>query len=156
MTTDGVENTKKKKSWNAFKTPDGDAEMLSAAKYGAVVSGYLGLSYLIQIAFVYWGGKDTFRDVGLTTLISDIVGFILATFLTWRILVRQPLWAAIFVAFWFAIELFMKVAAIINGEQKTNAGWIFILAAITAAAILGVRGSWKLRQARRSALVTQI
>jgi len=28
------------------------------------VSGYLGLSYLIQIIFVYGSGKDTFGDRG--------------------------------------------------------------------------------------------
>jgi hypothetical protein len=38
---------------------------LSEAKFGAASSGYLALSYLIQIAYVYWDGKDTFGNIGL-------------------------------------------------------------------------------------------
>jgi hypothetical protein len=146
-----IEGTKHKKSWNPFQKLDGDAEILSAAKSGVVVSGFLGLSYVLQVAFVYWGGKDTFGNVGLSTLIADVIGIILAAFLTWRIWARQPLWAAVFVALWFSVEMVMKGAAIVSGQQKTNAGWIFMFAALAAAAILGVRGSWKLRQSRRLA-----
>ena len=141
MVTDGIEETRK---------------ALSEAKFGAVISGYLALSYLIQIAYVYSGGKDTFGNIGLTTLISDIVGIIVAAFLTWRILVRQPLWAAIIVALWFAAEMVGKIAAIASGEQHINVnassiGIIIMLMAFAVGAIVQVWGSWKLRLLRRSA-----
>jgi hypothetical protein len=45
----------------------------------------------------------------------------------------------------------MKIAAIASGMQRTNVGYVFMFAAMTAAAVLSVRGSWKLRALRRSA-----
>jgi hypothetical protein len=151
MATEEAGAAGKRESWNPFQKLESQAESLSAAKSGAVVGGFLILSYLVQIASVYWGGKDTFGNVGLPTLISDILGVVSAAFLTWRILVRQPLWASIVVGAWFALELAMKIAAIASGMQRTNVGYVFMFAAMTAAAVLSVRGSWKLRALRRSA-----
>jgi hypothetical protein len=142
---------KKSRGWNPFQKLEDEAEARSAAKAGAIVSGYLGLSYVLQTVSVYSTGKDTFGQTGYGTFIGDLFGVALAAFLTWRILARRPLWAAIAAALWYAIELGFKLVVVFSGEQRTNVGWIFMFVAIGAAAILGVRGSWKLRRLRRAA-----
>jgi hypothetical protein len=150
MSQTGAETAKRRFGWNPFQRLDGEGEARSAAKVGAVVSGYLILSYLIQIAFVYSNGKDTFGDEGIAVLISDTIAVAFAAILTWRILAAQPLWAAIVVFIWYVVELAMKVLAIASGAQTTNAGWIIMFLALSAGAILSVRGSWRLRVLRRS------
>ena len=147
-----VEEVPKKKnnSWNPFQKLEGEAEILGAAKSGVFVSGYLALSYVLQIAMLYYGGKDTFGNEGMATLITDIIALLLAVFLAWRIWKVQPLWAAIFVAAWFALEMALKIEVIVSGAQRTNIGYVVMFAALTLATILGVRGSWKLKKLRRA------
>ena len=146
--------TKKPNRFNPFRKLEGEPDARSAAKNGALVGGYLALSYLIQAALVYWGGKDGFGNTGMETLIADGIGILFGMFLVWRILVRQPLWAAILVAVWFGIEVAAKIIAIVEGTQRTNVGYVFMFIALVAAVILSLRGSWTLRALRRSALRT--
>ena len=127
---------------------------MAAAKSGAVVAGFLGISYAIQIAALCFEGKDTFGGEGLYAVVIDLIALTLSIFLAWRIVLRQPLWASILVAVWFAVELMMKIAVIASGSQQTNPGFIFMFAALAAGAVLAVRGSWKLRAIRRSRAVT--
>jgi hypothetical protein len=152
MTTDTPEKPKKHSFWNPLHPLETPEEMLIAAKSGVWVCGFLAVSYVLQLAFIYGTGKDTFgTEGGLTTLISDTIGIALAAFLAWRIWARQGFWSAAFVGFWFAVELFFKVEAIASGQQRTNIGWIIMFAALTVTSIVSVRGSWKLRALRRSA-----
>ena len=144
------ERKSKWKSWNPFQKLAGESEALKAAKSGAVVGGYLSLSYLIQAALVYWSGKDAFGNTGMETLIADAMGIVFGAFLAWRILVRQPLWAAILVAVWFGIELVAKLIVIVETHPTANGGYL-LMVIMVAATILAVRGSWALRVLRRSA-----
>ena len=139
------------KSWNPFQKLTGEAEASSAAKTGAIVGGYLSLSYLIQTALVYWGGQDAFGNTGMETLIADVMGIVFGAFLAWQILVRQPLWAAILVGVWVGVEIAMKLMFMAETHHTPNAGGLFLMFALVAATILAVRGSWALRVLRRSA-----
>ena len=142
---------KEKLGWNPFQRVRDEHEARSATKSGGIVSGFLVLSYLIQIAFLYGWNTDTFGNVGAVVLIVDIIAVVIASFLTWRIFVAQPFWATILVAIWFYVELAMKIAAIASGEQKTNGGWVIMFLALFAGTILSIRGGWKLRKLRRLA-----
>ncbi|MBX9585741.1 MAG: hypothetical protein K2X50_00640 [Gammaproteobacteria bacterium] len=151
INTNEVKTVKKSKNWNPFQKLDGEKEALDAAKSGVVVGIYITLSYVIQVAFIYGTGKDTFGNPGPTTLlIAAVITIMFAAFLTWRIWVRQPLWASIIVAIWFSLELAIKVGAIVSGVQNTNVGWILMFLALLSASVLSVRGCWKLRTLRRS------
>jgi hypothetical protein len=148
MATDDTKPVKKKLGWNPFQKLDGEAWALIAAKFGAIVGGYLILSYVIQVALLYGRGRDMFGNVGMTLLVIDAIAIVIAVFITWRIFVRQPLWASIMIAAWFALELTMTIAAIASGTQTTNFGYVVMFVALAAAAILSIRGSWKLRVLR--------
>jgi len=138
----------KKQTWlNPFQKFENRKQALSAAKSGAVVSIYLVLSYAIQIAFLHWGGKDTYGNQSQAATVTDVVAIVLAAFLTWRILVKQPLWASIVVALWFFFELAFKAYAMFRGIQPANGSFIFMFIALIIGAILSVRGSWYLRSA---------
>lgn len=143
--------SKRKTFWNPFQSIQGEKEATDAANAGVVVAGFLALSYLVQAAFVYYTGKDTFgHSDGLVTFLADVSGILLAVYLGWMIRATQSLGAAIFTALWYAFELALKAMAIVEGLHKTNPGFIVMFAALFVAAILTVRGSWKLRQLRLS------
>jgi hypothetical protein len=151
LTTDSPDVPKKKRlGWNPFQKLEGEHEARSAAKGGALVSGFLVLSYIIQIALVYGYNRDTFGNEGSIVLVTDVIAAVIAAILTWRIVVAQPFWASVVVAIWFYIELAMKIATVASGQQKTNAGWILMFLALFAGSILSIRGSWKLRKQRRA------
>ena len=61
--------------------------------------------------------------------------------------------ATLIVAIWFAVEMAAKADAIMSGQQRTNVGYIVMFSALTVMAILAIRGSWKLRQERKSIAV---
>jgi len=147
-----AENSPKKRfaALNPLQKIEGEVQARAAAKNGALVSGYLILSYLIQLAFLYFTGRDISGDEGTALLVIDVIAIVLAALLTWRILVSQPLWAAIVVSVWFIAELVLKIAAIGNGEQTTNFGWVIMFLALIVGSILAIRGSWKLRALRRA------
>jgi hypothetical protein len=150
-----IQAAKKRKSWNPFQKLTGEAEARSAAKSGAIVAGYLSLGYLVAVTLAYWTGKDLFGNADTSIdflLIINAIGAVLGAFLAWRILARQPLWAAIFAAAWYAFEIAMKLEAIVEHTAPVpNVGFIFMFVALAAGAILAVRGSWALRVLRRSA-----
>jgi len=149
MTVQG-DNPKKKFSWNPFQKLGNETETTSAAKSGAVVSGYIALSYAVQTAFLYWSGKDLLGNAGFGMLVVDAIALVLAIFLTWRIIARQPVWAAVLVTVWFAFELALKILAATSGAQP-GVGFILMYLAIGSAAILSVRASWRLRSIRKGA-----
>ncbi len=133
---------------NPFQKLETPAEIMGAAKTGAVVSGYLGLSYALQAASLYLSGSDLFGNSGLAVLAGDVIAIAFAAWLTFCILRRQPLWAAILTAVWYFVELAGKFAA--PGADQSFAaggfGWIIMFAALASGAILGIRGAWKLRR----------
>ena len=143
------------KTANPFRRPEGGTQALGAARSGALVSVYLALSYLVQLASLNSNGIDTYGNTGPWILISHIADVILAAFLTWLILARQPLWAAIVAAAWYAVELVLKIEMVLSGERQASAGLILIFVVIAAAAIIGIQGSLKLRQLRRSAGIAE-
>jgi hypothetical protein len=133
---------------NPFQKLETPAEIMSAAKSGALASGFLGLSYGIQAGMLYASGSDLFGNSGLVVLASDVLAIAFAAWLTFCTLRRQPLWAAIVTAIWFFFELVAKFSAPGAGEQLAHGGFGFLLMffALASGAILGVRGAWKLRQ----------
>jgi hypothetical protein len=149
MTTDDVENSKKRGRWNPFRTLEGQQEATSAAKAGAELSGFVSVFYAIQVAFYLASGSDTFGNAGAQTLLFEIAGMVAAAFVTWRILVAQSLWAAVVASTWFWLTLVTTVFAIFDG-QTSKIGWGIGLALILDS-ISSVRGSWKLRLLRRAA-----
>jgi hypothetical protein len=68
MTINGGAETKnkKKQNWNPFQDLQNEPDALSAAKLGGFVSGYLALSYLMQISIVVTSVEDPFGDAGLS------------------------------------------------------------------------------------------
>jgi hypothetical protein len=149
MTTDDVENSKKRGSWNPFRTFEGQQDATRAAKAGAELSGFVSGFYVIQVAFYLASGSDTFGNAGAQTLLFEIAGMVAAAFVTWRILVAQSLWAAVVASTWFWLTLVTTVFAIFDG-QNSKIGWGIGLALILDS-ISSVRGSWKLRSLRRAA-----
>lgn len=146
-----VRTTKKNRTWNPFQKLVSEKEALDAAKAGVIVGSYIALSYIIQLAFIYGTGKDTFGNPESTLLlITAIITIMFAMFLTWKIWTRQALWASIIVAIWFFLELAIKLELIVSGVQNTNAGWLLMFLALLSASVLSVRGCWKLRTLRRS------
>ena len=133
---------------NPFQKLETPAEIMSAAKSGAVVSGYIGLSYGLQAGSLYLSGSDLFGNSGIAVLTGDVIAIAFAAWLTFCTLRRQPLWAAIVTAIWYFAELAGKFAAPSAGQQVAAGGfgWIIMFAALASGAILGIRGAWKLRQ----------
>jgi hypothetical protein len=150
MTTDDVESAKKWGSWNPFRTLEGQQEATSAAKAGAELSGFVSVFYAIQVAFYLTSGSDTFGNAGAQTLLLEIAGMVAAAFVTWRILVVQPIWATVVASTWFWLTLVTTVFAIFDG-QTSKIGWGISFALIPDS-ISSVRGSWKLRSLRRRSL----
>jgi len=151
MMAENPDKPKKFSQWNPLQSFQTQDEALKAAKSGVWVCAFLGASYILQIIFVFYNGKNTFGDAGDSTLVaSNYVGVALAAFLAWRIWAKQGFWATTFLALWFILEIVGKVSAIASGQQRTNVGWIVMFAALTVMTILAVRGSWKLRQERKS------
>ena len=142
------DKSKARTSVNPFQKLQTEAEIISAAKSGAMVSGYLGLSYSLQAGMLYWSGRDLFGNGGMALLAGDIVAIAFAALLTWRILQRQPLWAAVVAAIWYFAELAGKFAGVgsSSSQANVNVGFIIMFAALGSAAILGIRGALKRRQ----------
>jgi hypothetical protein len=133
---------------NPFQKLETPAEIMSAARTGAVVSGYLAISYGLQAASLYLSGSDLFGNSGVAVLASDAIAIAFAVWLTVCILWRQPLWAAIITAIWYFVELAGKFAAPGTGQSFAAGGfgWVIMFAALASGAILGIRGAWKLRR----------
>ena len=132
---------------NPFQKLETPTEIMAAAKSGALASGYLALSYGIQAGLLYVNGSDLFGNSGLVVLTSDLIAIVFAIWLTWCILRRQPLWAAIVTAIWYFVELAAKLASLGSDPAAAGGfGFIIMFAALGAGAILGIRGAWKLRR----------
>jgi hypothetical protein len=132
---------------NPFQKLETPTEIMAAAKSGALASGYLALCYAVQAGVLYVKGSDLFGNSGAVVLISDVIAIAFAAWLTWCILRRQPLWAAVVSAIWYFVELAAKLAAM--GSDLAAAGgfgFIIMFAALGSGAILGIRGAWKLRR----------
>ena len=142
------DKAKARTSVNPFQKLKTEAEIMSAAKSGAMVSGYLALSYSLQAGVLYWSGTDLFGNGGMALLAGDVIAIAFAALLTWRILTRQPLWAAVVTAIWYFAELACKFAGVggSHSQASVNVGWIVMFAALGSGAIMGIRGAWKLRQ----------
>jgi len=152
MTVDGPEKPKKFSHWNPFQAFETREDALKAAKAGVWVCAFLGASYILQIIFVAYEGKNTFGDTGdLSLVVGNYIAVALAAFLAWRIWAKQGFWSALFLALWFALEIAGKVSAVISGQQKTNFGWAIMFAALTVMTILCVRACWILRRERKLA-----
>jgi hypothetical protein len=133
---------------NPFQAIDDEPAARRAAGASAWVGGYLAFSYTVQALVVYFTGKDTQGNAGAAVLAVEIVALLFALFLTWRIVVRQPFWAALVVLLWFSLEMAMKTMLIIGGQQ-VGIMWIGVFVALQLSAVVGVRGSWALRRYRR-------
>lgn len=150
MTINSPETTKKqKRGWNPFQELQNEPDALSATKLGGFVSGYLALSYLIQITIVVTSDEDPFGDAGFSLFFVDIFGVMLAIFLTWRIVAAQSFWAIILTSVWLYAEILMKIIAIASGEYQTSGGWVVMYLALLGGTFLAIRGGLKLRVLRR-------
>ncbi len=137
--------------WNPFQALDTAQDAGSAARNGAVVSAYIAISYLLQMAMLQLVGKDGFGHSGHGAMLGDAFAVGLATLLTWRILARQALWATVCTAAWFAVELWFKAESLLRGETRVHLGFVVMWVALVAAAIFGVRGAWRLTMLRQEA-----
>ena len=139
-----------------FQWLEGEAQARGAARAGALVPLYIAMSYVVQLTTLAANGVDTYGNTGSWMLISHIGDVAFAAFLMWRILARQPLWAAIVAAAWYAFELTLKIAMVANGERQADAGIILMFVVIAAAAVVGIRGTLKLRQLRHSSGIAEL
>ena len=147
--SDPAKAPKPKSVWSPFQALTCEAEAKSAGRAGAVISGYIGVSYLVQVGMVQWLGRDGFGHCGSGAMLGDAFGVALAALLTVIILVRQPLWAAVMVTAWFAVEMGSKLWAIWRGTSHPGVGFAVMSLALVVAVILSLRGSWRLMQLRR-------
>lgn len=151
MARDRAAKAKGRTSINPLQPLKTEAEALSAARTGALTSGYLALSYSLQAAMLYFSGADLFGNTGLGILIGDAIAIAFALLLTWRILRRQALWATVVSALWYFAELAAKftgtgAASHSGGMPSFNVGFLVMFFALGSAAIMGIRGAWKLRK----------
>ena len=135
---------------NPFQKLETEAQALEAAKCAAGVAGYMVLSYGLQMAVAAARGADLFGTPAVIALPGFGVMAVLAGFLAWRIWTRQPLWAAIVIAVWFAAELVAKVILTTQGPSSSAFAVMFVF--LTIAAVLGVRGAHALRRMRVSSV----
>ncbi len=146
MTVSNETRPKAKPIWNPFQPLLTEQDAITAGRSAAAVSGYIALSYLVQIGLLHLAGRDSFGHAGPGAMMGDAFALLLAGFLTWRILARQPLWAAVMVTAWFTVESAAKVLAIAAGTQRLSPAFVLMFLALVATLILGLRGSWRLRQ----------
>ena len=148
--TDNRKPVRRQSRLNPFQKLTTETDALTAAKSGVVVGGWLALSYAIQPVVVLSTGWDKLSNGGALLLAVNLFLFALACLLIWRILVRQSLWAEVLATLWLALELTSKVRAAVNRHQDIDWGLRIIYVVLIVSAILGIRGSWKLRQLRRA------
>jgi hypothetical protein len=78
LTADSPDVTKNKGlGWNPFQPLEDEQQARSAARSGAIVSGGLVLSYVVQVAFVYGYNQDTFGNEGSIVLVMDVIAVVL-------------------------------------------------------------------------------
>lgn len=144
-------NKRKKNGWNPFINFETEADARKAANWGAAVGIFLIFSYSVQTISLYSTGKDTFGNAGWGPFVADVFFLILAVLGTCLILIRQSVWAAALVTFWFIAEIAGTITAVVDGTHRTNIGWLVMYAALIIFGIKSIRGSWKLRSYRRAA-----
>src|SRR5262245_43413108 len=105
----------------------------AAARAGALVTVYLAMNYVAQLASLNSIGVDTYGNTGRRIFVIHIVFVVLSAFLTWRILARQSLWAAIFATAWYAIDVIIKGVMMSSGTRYANTGLIFMFVVIPTA-----------------------
>lgn len=132
--------------WNPFRKLDTRREAVTAAKAGAFVAGYVVFSYGVQVALILFTGRNAYGNGGAVMLIVNGAILALFAFVVWRIWTRQTFWACLLAALWYVGELGFQVAAVMSGAAKASGAYFTVFLALAICAVLGVRGSWKLRR----------
>lgn len=132
-----VKRSLKDMAWPSLETEHGRKD---AIQYGAVAAGWVALSYLVALVYMFATGELLFGGAieggtvfaGVAIVLAVIVGG--AAFVCWRLWRAKSPIAAYLTLGWVLIEVAVKLA------MAPGAGLV-ISAIMTLAAIHGVRGT---------------
>ena len=131
---------------NPFLKLSTEAQAKQFARFGAVVPGFIGLTYVLILVLALFG----ILEVPPLGLLAAIVSLGLAAYLFWRFWVGQGFWTMLVLTIWLGAELVAKLAS----ADPTAPGMdplISLYVAVGFAALAGLRGAWKLRKFRAAA-----
>jgi len=145
--TQFLQRTQTASRWNPFRRFDGADDARNAAHQGAVVSGLLALSYIIQ-SVLYIKYAEPADSLCLCTVVAPAVAAF-ALLLTWAIYSKHAFWAAAVLLVWCPIEVVFRVNNMIE-HKAFSAPWLFVYIALIMATILCVRATLWLRSVHNS------